>query len=67
MYSAQHMIIRKNRYPDLHGYLDRNAQLAKNLYNAGLYRVRQVFTGWHKQNRTKNEQEVFDELNQYHF
>lgn len=62
MYSAQHTIIREHKYPALFAYLDNNAMLAKNLYNAALFRVRQVFTGWDKDSRTSNEQEVFDEV-----
>lgn len=36
--------------------------LAKNLYNAALFRLRQTFCGWDKPNRTACEQEVFKEL-----
>ena len=41
---------------------DRNARLAKPLYNAALFRIRQAFTGWDKTDRTDNEKEVFREL-----
>lgn len=36
--------------------------LAKNLYNASLFRIRQVFTGWDKESRSDNEKEIFAEL-----
>ena len=62
MYSAQHTIIREQKYPALFAYLDTNTMLAKNLYNAALFRIRQIFTGWDKDSRTTNEQEVFDEV-----
>lgn len=62
MYSAQHTLVREKKSPTLFMYLDENAHLAKNLYNAALYRVRQIFTGWDKDSRTQNEQEVFDEV-----
>lgn len=62
VYSAQHTLIREQKYSALFAYLDLNSRLAKNLYNASLYRVRQIFTGWDKDSRTANEQEVFDEV-----
>lgn len=64
MYSAQHTIVREQKHPALFAYLDDNSRLAKKLYNASLYRIRQIFTGWDKESRTKNEQEVFDEVKQ---
>ena len=64
MHSAQHTLIREQKHPVLFAYLDRNSCLAKNLYNASLYRIRQIFTGWDKESRTANELEVFDEVRQ---
>lgn len=51
---------------DLYGYLDNNARKAKRLYNASLFRMRNVFTGYDKEHRTANEQQVFDEVEQLH-
>jgi putative transposase len=42
--------------------LDENSKLAKCLYNAALFRIRQIFTGWDKTSRTDNEAEVFAEV-----
>ena len=46
----------------IHDYCDSNAQKAKLLYNAALFRIRQIFTGWDKDSRTDNEKEVFAEV-----
>lgn len=43
-------------------YLDRNAQLAKNLYNASLFRLRNHFTARKKDKLSTNEQLVENEL-----
>ena len=32
----------------IYDYCDSNAQKAKLLYNAALFRIRQIFTGWDK-------------------
>ena len=37
-------------------------QKAKLLYNAALFRIRQIFTGWDKDSRTDNEKEAFAEV-----
>ena len=42
--------------------MEQDLLLSKNLYNAALFRIRQVFTGWEKEERTQNEEEVFREL-----
>ena len=62
MYSAVSMVISESRYPVHTAYAGRNAEAACRLYNAALFRIRQVFTGWDKQRRTANEQAVFDEI-----
>ena len=43
-------------------YCEERATLAWHLYNAALFRIRQIFTGWEKESRTLNEQEVFMEV-----
>ena len=46
----------------IHTYCDSNARLAKLLYNAALFRIRQIFTGYQKESRNQNEEEVFHEV-----
>lgn len=46
----------------IYQYCDSNAKLAKLLYNAALFRIRQIFTGYGKDPLTVNEQQVFDEV-----
>lgn len=46
----------------IYDYCDSNAQKAKLLYNAALFRIRQIFTGWDKDSRTDNEKEAFAEV-----
>ena len=47
----------------IYSYCDDFCRKAKLLYNAALFRIRQVFTGWDKgDNRTPLEQSVFDEI-----
>ena len=43
-------------------YCEERATLAWHLYNAALFRIRQIFTGWDKSVRSENEQEVFSEV-----
>lgn len=46
----------------IHDYCDSYAKLAKLLYNAALFRIRQIFTGYDKDSRTDHEDEVFAEV-----
>lgn len=46
----------------IYDYCDSNARKAKLLYNAALFRIRQIFTGWDKDSHTDNEKEVFVEV-----
>ena len=46
----------------IHDYCGSYAGLAKLLYNAALFRIRQIFTGYDKDSRTDHEKEVFDEV-----
>ena len=62
MKQVDQTIISRRKHPGIFDHLGKNAALANNLYNASLFRIRQVFTGWDKPARTANEQQVFDEL-----
>ena len=62
MYQVRQFIITKYRYRELCDYLDSYSVQACNLYNASLYRIRQIFTGFDKPVRTANETEVFTEV-----
>ena len=46
----------------IYDYCNDNAQKAKLLYNAALFRIRQIFTGYDKISRTDNEKEVSSEV-----
>ena len=46
----------------VYGYLDIFARKAKLLYNAALFRIRNIFTGYRKDHRTENESGVFAEV-----
>lgn len=62
MYLASTTVLSKNKNPDVYERMEQDLLLSKNLYNAALFRIRQVFTGWEKEERTQNEEEVFREL-----
>ena len=62
MYLADTTVLSKGKYPEIFDRMERNLRLSKNLYNAALFRLRQVFTGWEKTVRTGNEEEVFREV-----
>ena len=64
MYLAERIVLSKSTHLEIYALADRNACLAKQLYNAALFRLRQTFTGWEKESRTDNEKEVFRELSQ---
>ena len=51
-----------NTQHEMFPYFDELAHKAKNLYNASLFRIRNVFTAHGKANVTSNEKEVLDEL-----
>jgi len=59
MYLADTTVLSKGKYPEIFDRMEKNLRLSKNLYNAALFRIRQVFTGWEKTVRTGNEEEVF--------
>lgn len=62
MYQTVQMLISEKNYPEVFCFAQKNSVLAKNLYNAALFRIRQVFTGWDKQKRSENEEQVFEEI-----
>lgn len=62
MKKAIPMILSENNFRQIFAFADEYSRLAKSLYNAVLFRIRQVFTGWDKgEKRTKLEQSIFDE------
>ena len=63
MKKAVPMIVSEDNFKEIFSFADRYSKLAKALYNAAIFRIRQVFTGWDKvENRTPLEQSVFDEI-----
>ena len=62
MYLADTTVLSKVKNPEIFRQMEKNLLLSKNLYNAALFRIRQVFTGWDKTERTENEEEVFREV-----
>ena len=62
MYLADTTVLSEAKYPGICGKMEQDLRLSKNLYNAALFRIRQVFTGWDKEERTENEKEVFEEI-----
>lgn len=48
---------------DIYDYFDQLSRRSKLLYNAALFRIRNIFTGYDKEHRTENEKTVFDEVN----
>lgn len=62
MYRIIRTRISKDRYPGLFAYIQGNALLARNLYNAALFRIRQNFSMKGKEKLTENEQQVLDEI-----
>lgn len=63
MKKAVPMILSEDNFRQIFAFADEYSRLAKALYNAALFRIRQVFTGWDKgEKRTELEQSVFDEI-----
>ena len=62
MKKAVPMILSEDNFKQIFAFADRNSRLAKLLYNAALFRIRQVFTGWDKEERTDLEKSVFAEI-----
>ena len=60
MKKAVPMILSEDNFKPIFSFAEHYSKLAKALYNAALFRIRQVFTGWDKKdNRTPLEQSVF--------
>ena len=62
MYLADTTVLSGTKYPEACAQMEEYLRLSKNLYNAALFRIRQVFTGWDKEERTENEKEIFEEV-----
>lgn len=63
MKKAVPMILSEDNFKQIFAFAEQCSKFAKALYNAALFRIRQVFTGWDKgDNRTPLEQSVFDEI-----
>ena len=62
MYFADTTVLSKSKHPLHFEHMDNASKLSKCLYNAALFRIRQVFTGWDKKERTDNEKEIFEEI-----
>ncbi len=62
MYRAERIVLSKKVHREEWELAQRGSVLAKQLYNAALFRIRQAFTGWEKDVRTPNEKVVFEEL-----
>lgn len=62
MYLSVRTILSEKDNHDLFAYAERYTALSKCLYNAALFRVRQIFTGYDKPARSANEAEVFEEV-----
>ena len=62
MFFADTTVLSRSKYPMHFDHMDNGAKFSKCLYNAALFRIRQVFTGWDKEERTDNEKEVFEEI-----
>ena len=62
MYNVRQFVINEYRHKILFSYCNEQSLLACNLYNASLFRIRQIFTGWDKPNRSDNENQVFGEV-----
>ena len=56
------MVVSEKSFWEVFSFAEDNSALAKNLYNAALFRIRQVFTGWGKEKLTDLQKLVFDEL-----
>ena len=57
------MILSEDNFKQIFAFAEQYSKLAKALYNAALFRIRQVFTGWDKgDNRTPLEQSVLTKL-----
>lgn len=56
---AQRVISKKD---SIYDYCDDLSRKSKLLYNASLFRIRNIFTGYEKEHRTDNEEDIFCEV-----
>lgn len=49
MKKAVPMILSEDNFKQIFAFAEQYSKLAKALYNAALFRIRQVFTGWDKE------------------
>ncbi|NDV70461.1 hypothetical protein, partial [Dysgonomonas sp. 25] len=64
MYKSKQILISKRKEPELYTYLEDLGFLAKSLYNASLFRIRQNYTGRWKEALSENEEFVAEEIRQ---
>lgn len=64
MYRVSKTVVKQTEHPELFSLFNRYGVLATNLYNAGLFRVRQNFTMHGKEVLHPLEQEVKQEIEQ---
>lgn len=62
MYRSSRTLVSGKRHPELHAYLSGHSMLARSLYNASLFRLRQNFTMKGKSSLSQNEQQVQNEI-----
>ena len=62
MYSVSRTVVKLKDYPELFHFFGEMGVLATNLYNAGLFRVRQNFTMHGKESLQPLEEEVRQEI-----
>jgi putative transposase len=62
MYRVSRILVSRRKQPQLYTYLAEYSQLAKNLHNAALFRMRQNFTAYGKTDLTDNEAAVMAEI-----
>ena len=60
---AQRVISKKD---SIYDYCDDLSRKSKLLYNASLFRIRNIFTGYEKEHLTSNEAKVFGEVKLLH-
>lgn len=64
MYKVTKTLVSKKQKPGLYDYLYEHSMLARSLYNAAIFRLRQAFTLKGKEALSSNEQQVLKEFQQ---
>ena len=62
MKKAVPMILSEDNFKPIFSFAEHYSKLAKALYNAALFRIRNIFTGYEKEHRTDNEEDIFCEV-----